>query len=95
LTKNGTVGVRLTWGLSRGRTSLILPPGAENPSYATAGGEGLAVPPQEPHPLSALASGYCPAGLGCPLPISPPLLVAKLRQLLVVVVNNSVHMSSN
>ena len=30
-----TAGVRLTWGLSRGRTSLLLPPGAENPSYAT------------------------------------------------------------
>jgi len=36
LTKKWTVGVRLTWRLSRGRTSLLLPPGAENPSYATA-----------------------------------------------------------
>jgi len=36
LTKKRTVGVRLTWRLSRGRTSLLLPLGAENPSYATA-----------------------------------------------------------
>ena len=36
--KKWTVGVKLTWRLSRGggRTSLLLPPGAENPSYATA-----------------------------------------------------------
>ena len=30
-----TVGVRLMRGLSRGAHQLILPPGAENPSYAT------------------------------------------------------------